>query len=103
MSAPSSFRVEREHEEEEEQRTLAVPPRPVLPKRHSAEPSRAKVAAVAPGEAVVAVPPRPVLPKKKRATTFTDLSATGNQQQDEVRPPLRFGALKTKSFILGLE
>jgi hypothetical protein len=47
----------------------------VLPKRHSAEPSRAKIGACSAGaepsgaEPVVAVPPRPVLPKK-RSTTF---------------------------------
>jgi len=75
-SAPPSFRVEQEDKEgnagEEGAPAVLVPPPPVLPKRHSAEPSRAKIgacASVQPGaEPVVAVPPRPLLPKKRSTT-----------------------------------
>ncbi|ELR19932.1 variant sh3 domain containing protein [Acanthamoeba castellanii str. Neff] len=77
-SAPPSIRVEQDDDEEgnnageEVAPAVPVPPRPVLPKRHSAEPSRAKIGActsVQPGaEPVVAVPPRPLLPKKRSTT-----------------------------------
>jgi hypothetical protein len=99
-SAPPSIRVEQDDDEEgnnageEVAPAVPVPPRPVLPKRHSAEPSRAKIGActsVQPGaEPVVAVPPRPLLPKKRSTTLNSSPQLPRPTPDQEVRHLLFF-------------